>query len=478
MKDHEFLVGGNWRRSNERVDIIFPHTGEVAGRIYQAGREDLEEALVCAVRGFEITRELSGYRKADILTRLADEVKERSDELAETMVLEGGKTCSFASSEVLRAISTLRVSAEEAKRIGGEVIPLDWSAESEGRIAVTRRFPLGPVLGIIPFNFPLNLACHKLGPAIAAGNSIILKPASSTPLTTLMLGEMALAAGFPGEALSVVPCPGPRIEPLVSDDRIALLSFTGSPEVGWRLKQLAGRKRVCLELGGNAATVVHDDAHLPYTAGRIVTGGFANAGQVCISVQRVFLHRDIYDRALDMILEGVKRLSVGDPRYGETDVGPMIDPGAAERAFRKVQEALDSGAVALAGGEKPEGALFKPTVLANTTPGMRVCREEIFAPVITVTPYEEFREAIKMANESRFGLQIGIFTQNIGRAMYAFEHAEAGGIQVNDIPTFRMDHMPYGGVKWSGIGKEGPKYAIEEMTELKLLSVNRAGGLE
>jgi len=478
MKEQKFLIGGEWRRTPEIEEIKSPYSGEAVGRVCLAGKDDLEEAITLAVRGFRITRGLSSHRKSEILLHLAAEVEKRSGELAGVLVKEGGKTISFARSEVMRAVSTLKISAEEARRVGGEVIPLDWSAESEDRIAITRRFPVGPVLGIVPFNFPLNLACHKLGPAIAAGNSIILKPASATPLSALLLGEMVLDAGFPPEALSVVPCPGERIEPLVADDRIALLSFTGSPAVGWHLNDIAGRKKVCLELGGNAAVIVHDDAHLAYAAARIVTGGFTNAGQVCISVQRVFLHRDIYEDVLGMILETVKALKCGDPSDEETDLGPMIDAAAADRAYRKVEEAVRSGAEVLAGGEPPDGTLFSPTVLAGTTPDMRVNREEIFAPVITVTPYDDFHEALRIANDSEFGLQLGVFTQNIQRALYAFGHAEVGGVQLNDIPTFRMDHMPYGGTKRSGTGREGPRYAIEEMTELKLLGINRAGGKE
>ena len=478
MIEHEFLVGGEWRPSPEIAEIKSPFSGDIVGRVCLAGKSDLEEAAEQAIRGFRVIRRLSSHARSEILMRMADDIEQRSEELAKLLVNEGGKTISFARSEVMRAVSTLKISSEEARRVGGEVIPLDWSDDSTGRIAITRRFPIGPVLGIVPFNFPLNLACHKLGPAIAAGNPMILKPATATPISALRLGEIALDAGMPSEALSVLPCPGESIEPLVADDRIALLSFTGSPEVGWHLKDIAGRKKVCLELGGNAAAIVHNDADLAYAAARIVTGGFTNAGQVCISVQRVFLHRDIYKDTLDMILEGVKNLKCGDPSDEKTDIGPMIDTAAADRAYRKVEEAVDSGAEVLAGGETTEGALFVPTVLAGTTPEMRVNSEEVFAPVITVTAYDDFHEAISMANRSEFGLQMGIFTQNMQRVFYAFEHAEVGGVQLNDIPTFRMDHMPYGGVKRSGTGKEGPRYAIEEMTELKLLGINRTGGTE
>jgi acyl-CoA reductase-like NAD-dependent aldehyde dehydrogenase len=393
------------------------------------------------------------------------------------MVMEGGKTRKFAASEVARAEATVRISAEEAKRIYGEIIPLDWSDDTRGRTGFLQRFPLGPVAGIVPFNFPLNLACHKLAPAIAAGNSIILKPASATPVSGLLLGDMVLAAGFPPEAISVVPCAGARAEQLARDPRVAYLSFTGSCATGWHLREIAGRKKVGLELGGNAAVIIHEDAHVDLAARRIATGGFINAGQVCISVQRVLVHRPVYECTLEKIIAAVKALKVGDPRDPATDVGPMIDRIKAEEAYRKVQEAVVQGARILIGGTL-EGTMFAPTILADTTPAMRVNCEEVFAPVLSVTPYDTFDEALRMANAGEYGLQAGIFTQNIGRVMRAFSEMEVGGVVVNDIPTFRADQMPYGGTKRSGTGREGPRYAIEEMTELRLMVINREGGME
>jgi acyl-CoA reductase-like NAD-dependent aldehyde dehydrogenase len=328
------------------------------------------------------------------------------------------------------------------------------------------------VLGITPFNFPLNSACHKLGPAIAAGNPVILKPSTATPVTTLMLGELVLEAGLAGEAISVVPCPGARAEVLVRDPRVAFVTFTGSPEVGWHLKQVAGRRRVCLELGGNGPVIVHQDAPLRYAVERVVTGGFSSAGQVCIAVQRVYMHRSIQDTFLEMLLERVRRLKVGDPRDEATDIGPMISPEAAERAWRKVCEAVSGGAELLC-GKPPDGSLFFPAVLTGTTPDMRVNREEAFAPFITVTPYDVFEEAIGLATGTEYGLQMGVFTRDITRVLSTFEQSEMGGIMVNDIPTFRVDAMPYGGVNLSGTGREGPRYAVEEMTELRTMVFNR-----
>lgn len=477
METYPLLVGGKKKQTAEILDVRFPYTGEAYAKVCQAGTGELNESVEAACRGFEETRRLSSYARAAILFRIADEIHQRAGELTDVMVMEGGKTRKFAASEAVRAEITIRTAAEEAKRIYGEVIPLDLSEDTPGRTGFLRRFPLGPVVGIVPFNFPLNLACHKLAPAIAAGNSVILKPASSTPVSALILGEIALEAGMPPEAISVVPCAGARAEHLARDPRVAFLSFTGSCAVGWHLREIAGRKRVGLELGGNAAVIIHEDANLDYAAQRIATGGFINAGQVCISVQRVLVHRPIYDRALVKILTAARALNVGDPRNPATDVGPMIDRIKAEEAYGKVQEAKNQGAKILTGGTL-EGTMFAPTILADTTPSMRVNCEEVFAPVISVTPYDTFDEALRIANASEFGLQVGIFTQNINRVMHAFADMQVGGVQVNDIPTFRTDAMPYGGAKSSGLGREGPRYAIEEMTELRLMVINRDGGIE
>jgi len=471
------LIGGKKKTTQETAKVRFPYSGEVYAEVCQAGSVEIKEAVAAACRGFEETRGLSTHARARILDTLAGRIHKRADELAEVLVMEGGKTRKFAATEVARAEMTVRTAAEEAKRIYGEIIPLDWGNESEGRTGYLRRFPLGPVLGIVPFNFPLNLACHKLAPAIAAGNSVILKPSSATPVSCLLLGDMALEAGLPPDAISVLPCPSGRAEQLVKDPRIAYLSFTGSCAVGWHLREIAGRKKVGLELGGNAAVIVHNDANLAYAASRIATGGFNNAGQVCISVQRVFIHRPVYEQARDLILKEVNKLAFGDPRDPATDVGPMLDRIKAEQAYAKVQEAVRQGAKCLCGGTL-EGTMFAPTILEGTNPGMRVNREEVFAPVISLHPYDTFADAIRMANDGEYGLQVGIFTQDIGRAFSAFEEMEVGCVQVNDIPTFRADHMPYGGVKSSGTGREGPRYAIEEMTEMRLLVINRHGGAE
>jgi acyl-CoA reductase-like NAD-dependent aldehyde dehydrogenase len=477
MEPYPILLGGEKKMTGEIAHVRFPYTGEIYADVCQASTNDLKAAVTAACAGFEKTRVLTSYERSQILFRLADRISRRSDELAEVLVMEGGKTRKFATSEVARAETTVRTAAEEAKRIHGEIIPLDWSSDTAGRTGFLQRFPLGPVVGIVPFNFPLNLACHKLAPAIAAGNSIILKPASATPVSSLILGDMVLEAGLPPDAISVVPCTGVRAELLAKDPRVAYLSFTGSCTIGWHLRAISGRKRVGLELGGNAAAIIHEDANLDYAVNRIATGGFVNAGQVCISVQRVLIHRPVYERALLKIVDAVRALKVGDPRDPATDVGPMIDRLKAEEAYRKVQEAIKQGARNLCGGNLTDN-MFEPTVLVDTTPAMRVNREEVFAPVISVAPYDDFPEALRIANDGEFGLQVGIFTQNINRAMQAFSGMDVGGVIVNDIPTFRVDQMPYGGAKGSGLGREGPRYAIEEMTELRLMVINRDGGVE
>jgi len=475
MNEYPFLVGGEWRTCATPFRVRFPYTGEPVALVHQAGEQDCHDAVWCAGKAFETTRSLSSGERSRILSDLADLVQGQSAEFVDILVLEGGKTRSFAEQEVRRACLTLRISAEEARRMNGEVLPLDWSSEMAGRFGITRRVPIGPVLGITPFNFPLNLACHKLGPAVASGNPIILKPASATPVSSLLLGRLALKAGLPAEALSIVPCPAATAEGMVRDPGIALLTFTGSPAVGWHLKQIAGRKKVMLELGGNAAVIVHSDAMLPYAVSRTVTGGFSNAGQVCISVQRVFIEDSIYDEAVDMILGYVAALKTGDPGNPATDIGPMISEEAAIRAETLVREAVRERATLLCGGER-KGALFTPAVLADAPDNLRVNCEEAFAPIITVNRYKKFGEALKAANRSDFGLQMGIFTNHLPYILQAFEEAGVGGVIVNDIPTFRADQMPYGGVKASGIGKEGPRYAIREMTEEKLLVINPRGG--
>ncbi|MCQ8893063.1 MAG: aldehyde dehydrogenase family protein [Methanolinea sp.] len=473
---HGCIVGGEERFTGDVRTVRFPFTGEPFARVHQATQRDLEDAVESAARGFSETRELSSAERYRILVDLAGMVRQESENLARVLVMEGGKTITFARAEVQRVIETLRVSAEEARRIGGEVIPLDWTPGNEKRFGITRRMPLGVVVGIVPFNFPLNLACHKLGPAVASGNAIVLKPASATPVSAILLGKMLLSAGFPAPAFSVVPCPGNRAERLVGDDRVSFVSFTGSAGVGWTLRERACKKRVSLELGGSAPVIVHEDADVAYAASRIVQGGFSNAGQVCISVQRVLLHEAVYDQACREICRGAESLVTGDPRREETTVGPLISREAVEKALAMVREAQAKGAKVVTGGHA-EGTLMVPTVVTGVTPGMRLFQEEVFAPVVALCPYRDFGEAISLANATPWGLQMGLFTRDINLILEAFSGGEFGGIQVNDVPTFRVDHMPYSGEKASGLGREGPRYAIEEMTVLRLLAFNPKGGI-
>jgi glyceraldehyde-3-phosphate dehydrogenase (NADP+) len=472
LGEHGLVLGGKRVETGDTFEIRSPFDGALVAVIHRAGAEEVESAIAGAVAAFEITRHLPSWRRAEILQGIASGITERREELARTIALEAGKPIRAARIEAERAAFTFSVAAEESKRIYGEVVPLDWLPGNEGRIAHVRHVPLGPIAGITPFNFPLNLVAHKVAPALAAGNPIVLRPASQTPLASLALAEIVLAAGWPADGIAVVPCSTEVARPLVEDDRIKLLTFTGSPAVGWSLKGRAGRKRVTLELGGNAAVIVNADADVDYAAERVAWGGFAYAGQTCISVQRVYVHDSVYDEFTENLLERVGALRVGDPLDEATDVGPLIDAGAAERVEEWIEEAVAGGAKVLAGGTR-SGSLWQPTVLTGLREDMRVSCEEVFAPVVGLTPFADVRAAIDAAGRSEFGLQAGIFTNDMRVVDEAFDRLDVGGLMVNDVSSFRIDHMPYGGVKSSGLGREGLRYAIEEMSELKLLTLNR-----
>ncbi len=373
-----------------------------------------------------------------------------------------------------RCVFNLRNASEEAQRLESELIPLDLFPAARGRWGLIRRFPLGTILAITPFNFPLNLVAHKVAPAIASGNSIVQKPASKTPICSLMLARIAYESGLPENALSVLPCSGGEAGQLAASDRFGLVTFTGSAEVGWGLKRKVARGRVTLELGGNAGVVIHGDANLGDAAARCAAGGFSYAGQSCISVQRIFVQKGVFDQFLQKFVEEVGKLKAGDPLDETTDVGPMISLADADRVEQWVAEAVSGGASLLTGGTR-DGAVVRPTVLTNTRDAMRVNCEEVFGPVVTVEPYDDFPSALEKVNDSRFGLQAGVFTSDFNQIFQAFEALDVGGVVVNDVPTFRADHMPYGGVKDSGTGREGARYAIEEMTERKILIIRREG---
>ena len=431
---------------------------------------DPERAASAAVRGFEITRRLPAWRRSEILRKTADGLLRRKEEIARTITEENAKTIRLSRQEVDRAAMTFTAASEEAKRVGGEVLPLDLTPASEGRVGIVRRMPLGPVLGIAPFNFPLNLVAHKVAPAIAAGNSIVVKPASATVRTALLLGEVLLEAGMTPGMVNVLPCPAATADRMVADDRFKLVTFTGSPAVGWELKRKAGRKRVVLELGGNAAVVVHEDADVARAAERCAAGAFAYAGQVCISVQRIYLHEAVAGAFTAKLLERTSKLVAGDPMDEATDLGPMIDEAAAERAEAWIEEAVAGGAKRLCGGRR-NGRFLPATVLEGVPKTSKIHGAEAFAPVVNLYRYRDFDEALREVNDSPYGLQAGIFTQDVGRLMRAHRDLEVGAVLANEVPSWRLDTMPYGGEKESGLGREGVKYALEEMTQLRLLAL-------
>jgi acyl-CoA reductase-like NAD-dependent aldehyde dehydrogenase len=465
------LVGGQTVLTGDAIEVRSPYDASLVAVVHRAGASEVEQAIAGAAEAFEETRRLPSWRRAEILETISRLVLERRDELARTIALEAGKPIKTARVEAERAAFTFKIAAEETKRIYGEIVPLDWVPGTERRTAHVRRVPLGPIAGITPFNFPLNLVVHKVAPALAAGNPIVVRPASQTPVSALTLGEIVLEAGWPTNGIAVVPSSTDVAAPLVEDERIALLTFTGSPAVGWGLKGRAGRKRVTLELGGNAGVIVNADADVPFAAERVAWGGFVYSGQTCISVQRVYVHADVHDAFLEELLPRVAALKTGDPLDEATDVGPIIDQGASARVEEWLDEAAAGGASTLAGGTH-EGALWEPTVLGDVDETMRVSCQEAFAPLVVVSPFEDVGEAIAAVDRSEFGLQAGIFTRDWPTISRAFDEIEVGGLVVNDVPTFRIDHMPYGGVKQSGFGREGIRYAIEEMTELKLLALN------
>ena len=463
-----FYLNNNWYTHGIEHVITSPFDQSVVAIVYEANRDDVETAIQSAVQAFEITRKMSSYQRAAILHKIADGIRQRREEFAGTICQEAGKPIKTARIEVDRGIYTFQVAAEETSRIYGEYIPLDTLETTTGRWGLSRRFPLGPVFAITPFNFPLNLVAHKVAPAIAAGCPLILKPAPQTPVTALMLAEVVHDAGWPEGALAVMPLSNDDAGLLVADDRIKLLSFTGSAAVGWGLKSKAGKKRVTLELGGNAGVIVHNDADLGYAAHRCVVGGFSYGGQTCISVQRILVEQSVFDPFVKLLVEGVRKLKSGDPSHEETDVPPLIREQDAIRATEWIKEAVESGAKVLAGGKR-KGAFVEPTILTDTAPEMRVNCDEVFAPVVTVEGYDDFGEALRQVNHSNYGLQAGLFTRDAVLIQNAFNELEVGGLIVGDVPSFRVDQMPYGGMKDSGFGREGLRYSIEDMTERRLL---------
>ncbi|HEY0442812.1 MAG TPA: aldehyde dehydrogenase family protein [Candidatus Limnocylindrales bacterium] len=468
-KPHPIFLAGRWVESPDPLVITNPADPDVpAGATFHATEAQYEEAVEAAVAAFEVTRTLPAYERGAILRNISAGIRARREELGRLIALEAGKPIRDSLVEVDRAVLTFRLGAEEAERMYGEVIPLDLMPASKGRVGITRRFPIGPIAAISPFNFPLNLAAHKLAPAIASGNPIVLKPPSKDPLVMLTVAEIVEEAGAPAGSVSILPMTRELGDRMVADERFKLLTFTGSPSVGWRMKERAGKKKVVLELGGNAGVIVDKSADLDWAVRRTLVGAFGYAGQVCISVQRMVIHEDIWEPFMTRLVEGARKLKLGDPLDPQTDIGPMVDATAAGRTQRWVDEAVALGGKVLLGG-KSDGNFFQPTVLTDVPVTAQVCSNEAFAPLVVAFPFRDFGDAVRQVNDSFFGLQTGIFTNDLANAWAGFDGLEVGGVIVNDVPTYRIDNMPYGGVKDSGLGREGLRYAMEDMTEIRIM---------
>ena len=465
-----FLMCGKEWTDGETLEVRSPWDQGLVGRVTLATRNDARQAVHHAVASMRRTRALPRWKRREILEDVAAALIEQKERFAQLMVAEAGNPLRMARVEVDRAVNTFKTAAEEAARLGGESLPLDLNEGNENRWGLVQRFPVGPVLAITPFNFPLNLVAHKLAPAMAAGCPVILKPAPQTPFTALALGEVILKAGWPEEALAVLPLSNLDTAWLAEkEDRIKLVSFTGSAKVGWELKAHSSRKRVLLELGGNAAMIVHGDwPDLDEAASRTAHAAFGFAGQSCVSLQRVFVERRIFQTYLWKVVEFTAKLAAGDPSDEATEVGPLVRPAEAERVEAWIKEAVEGGAKLIAGGER-HGSVITPAILTGTQPGMKIREEEVFGPVVAIEPYDDFEQALADVNHSKYGLQAGLLTRDAGRILTAYRELEVGGLIVGDTPSWRLDAMPFGGVKDSGLGREGIRSAIEEMTEPRML---------
>ncbi|MDQ7039086.1 MAG: aldehyde dehydrogenase family protein [Aquificota bacterium] len=469
MLEKSMIVGGEKVDRKEKIEVVYPYTGEVIGRVPLGKEEDVERAVERAKEGFKEISSLTPYERYKILMRASEILERKAEEFARTLVLEVGKTIREARTEVQRAIQTLVFSAEEAKRVHGETFLPDAHPNGKGKVGFYIRVPVGIVSAITPFNFPLNLSMHKVAPALAAGNAVILKPSERTPLTPLMLGEVLIEAGVPEKAISVIPGYGDVGKAMTTHPDVRVVSFTGSRKVGEIISRQVGIKKLILELGSNSAIVVHRDADMDRAVEKAVLGGYAIAGQVCISVQRVFVHEEVFEEFLERLKERVKTLRVGDPMDEGTDVGPMITEKETVRIREWIEEAVGMGAKLEVGGVAcaEKTALFEPTVVSLVPPDAKLFKEEAFAPVVVVDPYSDVDEAVDLVNRSEYGLQVGVFTKDIKVAWEFIRRVEAGGVLINEGPTFRVDHQPYGGFKSSGVGREGPRFAVEDYTEIK-----------
>jgi acyl-CoA reductase-like NAD-dependent aldehyde dehydrogenase len=468
VADFPLRIAGEEVATGDWIEVRSPWSGERLARVARARPPEVERAIAAAAESFPETRSMPAYRRAAVLRRLREALETAREELASTIVREAGKPLRFARAEVDRGTTTVQLASEEATRLAGEVVPVDIEPRGEGAFCAVRRFPVGPVAAITPFNFPLNLALHKVAPAIAAGNPVILKPSPRTPLTADFLARAVESSGWPKKAFSLVHADPDVARPLWTDDRIRCVSFTGSDAVGWKIKAEAARKKVVLELGGNAAAIVCDDADVEDAAGKLATAAFAYAGQVCIKAQRLFVARPIYDRFVAAFVAAAGKMEPSDPAEESAVLGPMIDRESADRVVEWVEEARERGASLLL-PLKREGSRLWPVVAADVPRGVRLRDREVFGPVATVEPFDRFEDAVAGANDSPYGLQAALFTRDVGRVMRAFEGLEVGGVIVNEAPTLRIDNFPYGGTKASGFGREGVRYAIEEMTEPRTL---------
>jgi acyl-CoA reductase-like NAD-dependent aldehyde dehydrogenase len=468
--ERKLLIGGEWVETGEWLEVRSPYSGDVVGRVAKAGADEARAAIDAAEKA--MADPLPAHKRAEILVKVVAGIARRHDEIARQISDEAGKPLKAAKVETSRAMSTYTFAAVEARKLAGEMVPMDASQAGEGKLAFTLREPIGIVGAISPFNFPLNLVAHKLAPTLAAGCAVVLKPASQTPLSALTLAELADEAGLPAGWLNVLVGPASEIgDVLVEDERVRAITFTGSSGVGWKLRERAARKKVLLELGNATPVIVHGDADLDEAAEKLAANAFSFAGQSCISVQRIYVQKWVYEDFVARFVPKVEDLVVGDPADEETDVGPVIDSDARERILAWIDEARESGATLLTGG-KVEGDVISPTVIANASLDLKVCREEVFGPVCVVNSYETLEEAIKLANATRYGLQAGIFTADIRVAMRAAQELEFGGVTVNEAPTFRADQMPYGGVKDSGNTREGPAYAVRELSEERVVVID------
>jgi acyl-CoA reductase-like NAD-dependent aldehyde dehydrogenase len=472
MKQFKTLLAGKWLTLAESIEVKDKFTGEILGLVPKASKKDVEIAINTADSAFNEFRKYPAYKRAEILSKTADLLVEEKEKFAEMLAKEVGKAWKFALGEVERAIETFNFAAEEAKRIHGETVPLDASPSGVNRQGYYYRVPVGVVAAIAPFNFPLNLVAHKVAPAIAAGNTVVLKPASATPIVSIMLAEVLLKAGLPAEVFNIVIGSGSTVgNYLVENPKCRKISFTGSQSVGEEIMKKAGIKKVTMELGNNSATIVDESANIEKAVPRCVVSAFACSGQVCISLQRLYVHRNIVGKFIDEFVKKVKELKVGNPLDKDTDVGPMIDEKEAIRAEEWINEAVSQGAKLLLGGKREKAVLY-PTVLTDVQDNMKVVCQEIFAPVVSIEVFDDFKKVVDKANNTPYGLQAGVFTSDIYNAYYAINNIDVGGVMINDTSMYRVDHMPYGGNKLSGIGREGLKYAIEEMTNIKMVVFN------